>query len=310
MKHMFAVFFGAASYGILSTFVVLAYDKGYKLQEVVGTQLLVGFLLLSLLSLAMKWKGKGQQKQAGAAFERLNGKKVAWLMLAGVPQAATGLLYYNALKYIPASLAIILLFQFVWISLVIQAVRQRKWPQAIMLVSLAIVIAGTVLAAGVLEEQVQAVSMTGILFGLLAAVSYTVFILISGGVLPKANPLHRTLWMVAGALLFVSLIFPPHHLINGRLWGDLLLFGLLLGCFGAFIPPLLFAYGVPHIGEGLAGILGAVELPVAVMLSTLVLHEQVSWLKWAGVLLVLVGIIVPEAYRRRKEKLSYQPTGC
>jgi hypothetical protein len=36
MKHMVAVFLGAASYGILSTFVVLAYGHGYTLGEVVG----------------------------------------------------------------------------------------------------------------------------------------------------------------------------------------------------------------------------------------------------------------------------------
>lgn len=68
--------------------------------------------------------------------------------------------------------------------------------------------------------------------------------------------------------------------------------------FGAFLPPVLFAIGVPHIGEGLTGILGASELPVAVFLSAIVLHEHVSALQWAGVMLVMLGVALPELMRR------------
>ncbi|MNW65137.1 EamA-like transporter family protein [compost metagenome] len=73
----------------------------------------------------------------------------------------------------------------------------------------------------------------------------------------------------------------------------------MLGLFGAFIPPVLFAIGVPHIGGGMAGILGAAELPVAVLLSSFVLHEQVSGLQWTGVVLVLLGVMLPELYKLR-----------
>ena len=92
----------------------------------------------------------------------------------------------------------------------------------------------------------------------------------------------------------VFLLFKPEFLWNGELFSQLMLYGALLGLFGAFIPPLLFAYGVPHIGEGMAGILGAAELPVAVMLSSIVLQEHVSPLQWGGVVLVLIGVAYPE----------------
>ncbi|MFD2117841.1 DMT family transporter [Paenibacillus yanchengensis] len=312
MKHIMAVFWGAASYGILSTFVVLAYDRGFQLGEVVGAQLFFGLVLITCLVLAKQWKEKKKNKlqsqQAITIREndehvRLDGKKAMLLMVAGIPQAATGLLYYHTLKYVPASLAIILLFQFVWISVLIQSIRQRKWPQAMVLVSLAVVIVGTVFAAGILEDSFANISMIGIGFGLLAAVSYTLFLLISGNVYPKANPVYRSFWMIAGAFITLSIIYPPTFLFNGRLFSELALFGLILGCFGAFIPPLLFAYGIPKIGEGAAGILGAVELPVAVFMSMLVLKEEVGILKWMGVILVLIGIVIPELTRKKRSPI-------
>ncbi len=310
MKHIFAVFIGAASYGILSTFVVLAYSKGYRLGEVVGTQLLIGFLLLAMLTFFFKIRTRKRlgntDQSVNQHYEPLNFKKVLMLMAAGIPQATTGLLYYSSLQYIPASFAIIMLFQFIWISVLIQAIRTRKIPPSYMGIAIVIVLAGTVLAAGVFEEGGMTMNWAGIGFGLLAAISYTLFIIISGNVQPKANPVSKSMWMIGGAFLFVCLLFPPDFLFNGKLWSDLLLYGFLLGLFGACIPPLLFAYGVPHVGEGMAGILGAVELPVAVAMSALILHEQVGVIKWLGVAIVLLGVIVPELYKRnRRDQLYY-----
>ncbi|MFK4998521.1 hypothetical protein ACI2OX_17990 [Bacillus sp. N9] len=43
------------------------------------------------------------------------------------------------------------------------------------------------------------------------------------------------------------------------------------------VAPLLFSIGMPHIGPGLGTILSASELPVAVIMSALVLGEYVTF---------------------------------
>jgi drug/metabolite transporter (DMT)-like permease len=304
MKYLLSVLLGAMSYGILSTIVVTAYDKGYELGEVVGSQLLTGVILTWSLATYTKWREK-RKDTVGASnsnvittVTKLTWKQRLLLMAAGMPTAITGLVYYESLRYIPASLAIILLFQFTWIGVLIQAVSQRKRPNGIMLITLIILFGGTLLAAGILEQGATKFNLVGVSLGLLSAVSYSLFILFSGKVVPTVHPAYRSLWMLIGAVTLVFLLFPPHFLFNGQLWGDLLMFGFLLGFFGAFIPPVLFAIGVPHIGGDMAGILGASELPVAVLLSSLVLHEQVSFLQWAGVALVLMGVALPELVKR------------
>lgn len=307
MRFSLSVLIGAASYGVLSTIVVLAYGEGFQLGEVVGAQLLTGFVLSWLLVLVVygmrKRRGSGaaQLPEAGGssvpAF-RLVWKQRALLMAAGVPTVATGLLYYQSLRYVPASLAIILLFQFTWMSVLIQAIGRRQRPSVLIVVALLVLLGGTALASGAFEHDLGRFPLLGVAFGLLAAVSYSLFLLLSGKVVPQAHPVYRSAWMVTGGFLFLCVLFPPHFLWNGLLFGPLLLFGALLGLFGAFLPPLLFAYGVPHIGEGMAAIIGAVELPVAVLLSAIVLHEQVSGWQWFGVLLILAGVALPELYGR------------
>ncbi|CAM4419389.1 DMT family transporter [Paenibacillus alkaliterrae] len=306
MKYVISVFLGSACYGILSTIVVLAYGRGYDLGEVVGSQLFTGFVLAWGLALIMKIRGKrraggqsGQAPNASNTTGRLKWKQRLLLMAAGTPTAITGLLYYESLHYIPASLAIILLFQFTWIGVLTQAVSQRKSPNRIMVSTIALLLGGTVLAAGIMEQGTGQFNGIGVILGLLSAVSYSLFIIFSGKALPSVHPAYRSAWMITGGMLFVFICFPPTFLFNGLLMSDLILYGFLLGLFGAFIPPVLFAVGVPHIGEGMAGILGASELPVAVLLSSFILNEHVSALQWAGVAVVLLGITMPELMKRR-----------
>lgn len=308
MKYYAAVLAGAMSYGILSTIVVLAYGQGYQLGEVVGSQLLTGFILSWTLALYTKFKQGSKAREAGQrqggaapihAFRRLTWKHRLLLMAAGTPTVITGLVYYQSLRYIPASLAIILLFQFTWISVLIQAMVKRQRPAKAMLLSLLVLFGGTLLAAGFLEQGLGEFDVLGIAFGLMSAVSYSLFLLFSGKAVPAAHPAYRSAWMVTGGLILLFILFPPAFLFNGMIWSPLLVFGLLLGFFGAFIPPVLFAVGVPHIGSAMAGIIGAAELPVAVLMSSIVLREQVSVLQWIGVTIVLIGVALPELQKYR-----------
>lgn len=308
MKYYAAVLIGAMSYGILSTIVVLAYGQGYQLGEVVGSQLLTGFILSWILALCTGYTQRKNARLAGrrrySADSSQDSQLLTWksrllLMAAGTPTVITGLVYYQSLRYIPASLAIILLFQFIWISVLIQAVAKRRLPDKVTLLTLLVVLGGTLLAAGILDQGLGEYNVWGIALGLLSAVSYSLFVLFSGKAVPAVHPAYRSAWMVTGGLTLLCVLFPPAFLFNGMILGQLLVFGLLLGFFGAFIPPVLFAIGVPHIGGGMAGILGAAELPVAVLLSAIVLREHVSGLQWVGVIIVLIGVALPELSKHR-----------
>ncbi|MNR45714.1 EamA-like transporter family protein [compost metagenome] len=82
--------------------------------------------------------------------------------------------------------------------------------------------------------------------------------------------------------------------------GSLLKWGIILAVFGTVIPPLCFASGIPKAGLTLSSILSSVELPVAVTMSALVLHEEVSWIRWLGIAIILGAMILPNLENLKK----------
>ncbi|RZL15786.1 MAG: EamA family transporter, partial [Pedobacter sp.] len=112
--------------------------------------------------------------------------------------------------------------------------------------------------------------------------------------------LKKSALMITGACIIVFILLPPHFLINGALGGSLLKWGLILAVFGTVIPPLCFAGGIPKAGLTISSILSSVELPVAVTMSALVLHEEVSLIRWLGVAVILSAMILPNLENIKK----------
>ncbi|KGX85569.1 EamA family transporter [Pontibacillus litoralis] len=296
LKYIFAVLIGSCSYGLLSTIVKLAYAEGISPAVATVGQFFVGWVILFVLLLLAK------------QVNRISIKEKVTLMVAGVPTGLVGVFYYQSLVTIDASIAIILLFQFVWIGIVLDSVIHKRLPERVTVFSIAILFLGTALGSGGSWEQLMtSLDWRGFIFGILAAICFSLFIMSNAKVSTQLSPVQRSFYMVSGSLVTVVLIFIP-QLVSIELNSFVALGwkGILLGFFGVFIPPFLFAYGMPNIGSTLGSILGSAELPVAVLSSMLVLQESVSWLQWIGVLLILVAIVIPNVKRRHSKKVQYK----
>jgi len=301
MKYIVLVFLGACSYGILSTFVKIAYDNGFTVGEVVGSQALIGLLMTWIYALAYPRVAKSVKT---VTRTKIKPSQVLKLIAVGTTAGSTSIVYYGALQYITASLAIILLFQFTWLGVLLEAIVNRKRPESAKVYALIVLLIGTVFASGISGNSLHGVSWIGIGLGLLSAISYTLFIFFSGKVAVELSAATRTALMLTGAAVLIMIVFPPLFLINGSLSQGLWIWGGLIAFFGALIPPLFFNIGVPHIGSGLATILGAAELPVAVSMAFIVLHESVSVIQWISVVVILIGVALPELlqFRNRRSK--------
>ncbi|MEY9095005.1 drug/metabolite transporter (DMT)-like permease [Paenibacillus sp. RC84] len=106
--------------------------------------------------------------------------------------------------------------------------------------------------------------------------------------------------LISIALLLIGSVLAANILFQDRLtlsWLGLgcihgiIPYGLVLGIFGSVLPPLLYSIGMPHVGSGLGTILTSSELPVVVIMSSLVLGEVISWSQWIGVIIILGGIV-------------------
>ncbi|WP_088831441.1 EamA family transporter [Paenibacillus tyrfis] len=287
-KASLLVLTGAASYGILSTCVKLAYKDGFSPAEVTGGQVLFGFVALWLLSIRC-WGY--MKKMPRMVFLKLLG--------SGVFTGLTGVFYYYALQTLSASFAVLLLFQFTWMGLLADWLLQKKAPNRFQLIGVVIVLAGTLFASGFLEGSVPQLSWTGIGLGLLAAASYTLTVYFSGRVATDVPAILRSSWMLTGAVIVVSFIYPPTFLWSGALTNGLWGWAVILSLFGMILPPYLYTKGAPHLSTGVASIIGAIELPVVIVCSSLLLHERTGLLQWLGIGLIFAGIVVSEWRSKR-----------
>ncbi|MCT1526584.1 EamA family transporter [Sphingobacterium hotanense] len=278
-----AVFLGAASFGILSTFVKKAYEQGYSLGEVTGIQAFLGALILWILWIVVA-RTKSQKK--------FPAKSSKWkIILAGVSTGTVSILYYKCVQLVPASLAIVLLMQYIWIGQLIEFIFFKVKPSATQIIGIVCILIGTVFATGLIEEPLSSFSIPGLIYGVLAATAYSVFMIVNGRVGNDYPPIHKSALMITGAFLLIAITLQPVSLLQSETFIGILPYGVLLAFFGTVIPPLLFAYGMPSVGYSLGAVLSAVELPVAVCMSYLVLHESVSWMKWLGVIFILLIIV-------------------
>lgn len=272
------VLLGGCCYGALSTFVKLAYSAGFTSSAVTGSQLLMGTIIIWIVALFSKKK-------------KLTMAKIGKLLLSGIPLGLTSLFYYQSLQTLNASLAIIFLFQFVWIGSLFEWLFYKKKPTMGKLVSIAILVIGSILASGIIIEGSGEMTWQGIVWGILSAITYTTFIFLSGSVEKDTPVVQKSALFTTGGMITVFILSPPTELMHLPVLIDIAPYGFYLGLLGVVLPPLLFTIGMPHIGPGLGTILTSAELPIAVILSALVLTEQVSMSQWLGVVFILGGII-------------------
>lgn len=283
------IIIGSSSYGILSMIIKVAMLHGFETKEAVTSQYVIGFILAFILFAATQ-----------QSFPKLNWKGFSVIMSSGLLTGNTGIVYGQAIHYLPASLAVVMLFQFTWIGLFLDCIIHHRRPSNIELFSLIFLVTGTILAAGILDVDLSGYDWRGWAFGLASAFSFACFMQFNSKPVEGISTIVRMTIMSFFAMIVVCIFQAPEIMINGKLFNsELLYFGLALGFFGIILPIFLFTISVPKVGGGLASILSATELPVAIIASVIVLHEKLTLLQVGGILLVLVGMILPTLLHKK-----------
>jgi drug/metabolite transporter (DMT)-like permease len=288
LKGSLLVLAGASGYGLLSPIAKLAYRDGFSAAAVSVSQVLFGALLVGLVLIIQTFTGSKT-----TSFIKPSLKQKFYLACGGSFLGFTTVFIYNALELLPASIAIVLLFQFTWMGVVMDTILTKKLPSKAKLFSLLILLGGTLFASGAFEANSAHLSLLGIMWALLSAVSYTLVIYVSGNTVTKAAPMIRTFYMALGSMIVTILCFPPQTLVFTVTNIDIMKWGLLLGFVGVVLAPVLLNKGLPAVSLALGTIVSAIELPVVVIVSVLILNEQVSLYQWLGVGGILFAIALP-----------------
>jgi drug/metabolite transporter (DMT)-like permease len=292
LNGVFLVALGATSYGMLATFVKLAYKDGFTTAEITSSQFIYGILGMLLINFFQKIFKKEKATMATS-------KNILQLMIAGTSLGMTSVFYYLCVKYIDVSIAIVLLMQTVWMGVLLEWILDKKRPSTQKIISVSIVLFGTFLATKLYEFTIQ-LDWRGIIWGMLAAVSFTTTMFTANKVALEISSVQRSLFMLLGGaiIVFTFSAFTQVGALNFVIFKN---YGLFLALFGTIIPPLLLNAGFPKTGLGLGSIVASLELPVSVLMAFLILNEKVVVWQWCGILLIILAIIIMNLNFSKKE---------
>lgn len=283
MKRLAPLFVavGAVSFGISASIVKMAGNAG-----ITNGPLLFWTFLSSVVLLGIVHVGR----QNWLSHQHTSWRQVIAVIAAGTTSAITETLYIAALHYISVAIAAVMLMQSVWLSVLIGAVVQRKWPSRLQIISIILVLAGTVLAAE-LFPMTQAVSLWGLFLCFLSAVSYALTMQFTASLGNNLDPLTKTWLMCIGALVLVTVAWVPQLLSTPVTWSAVG-WGALSSIFSMTLPLMCYSIFMPMLKLGVGPILSSLELPASVVFAFLLLGEGVTWLQIVGVLVIIGAVIL------------------
>lgn len=292
-------FLAGCSFGLGGAVSQIIAGKGFSVMQVCFAQYTCAFIILGIL-VAVKFR------------PTMTRKEMLQMAFLGAISSISSFTYYQAIALIGVSAAVAVQFQYVWMAVVIQALVERRRPGKWTVISSLLIVVGSFFASGMAGE-VMAGGVTmdplGLLYAIICALFYAIFIYFSGNVAPDAEPVSKTFFGVIGGFILITCLTP----VNGGFGFDvaaLAPWGLLIGCIMSIIPVLFIVVANSLISGSLTAVLTSSELPMAVFAGFILLHENVTSLIVFGVVVILGAILLAQLDNKGKEPVAeLEPTG-
>jgi drug/metabolite transporter (DMT)-like permease len=191
--------------------------------------------------------------------------------------------------YIPASSSALILYFYPVVVTLLSILFLRMRANRIVLLSLILVISGCSLVF--YDAFLKALDIRGILFILATMLIYSCSLIVTQIFLREERFLTLTFYMV----LFTALAFLPVHnpLHAFDLNGRQLLLCLSLGLIPTAIAYIFLFRAIETVGSAYTAIFSTFEPVTTVVMSFLVLNENIVFYQVLGMVLIIAGIILP-----------------
>ncbi len=217
-------------------------------------------------------------------------------MLGVLGYAVFSSFYFLALEKISASMTVILLYTYPVLVSAGGAVFFREHIPLKRLPAVPLAFLGLVCLVWV---DIQVGQPMGLVFGLLAAVFYSVYILLSSHWMKDSDPLASTFWIQFGAgfALYAHSFKSWQHTIQTFeiAWFEVFMIAFVCSVLAMW----LFLSGLLKVRNWEASLLSMAEPITGVAVGILVLGDRLSKLQWIGCGCVLVALAIVSLPERR-----------
>jgi drug/metabolite transporter (DMT)-like permease len=271
----------AVAFGTLSIFAKLAYGSGLGTEQLLAFRFALAAVGMLILAFAV-----GQ-----SPLRLARRQAVGLLAVGGVMYTAQALTYFIALRTLPASLCVLIVY--IYPSLVVIAgwLFLRRQVSGWHIGALIASFAGVILLVGGAQFQLG----TGLIFAFTAPLMYTAFILVSERVMASVPPVAASAVMMSGTAVVLSLIAAVQGQLALPSTPESWAISVGIAVVPTMIAISLFLAGLPRVGAARASLISTLELVVTVILAIVVLGDRFSPLEAVGGVLVLGAVVVVQA---------------
>jgi drug/metabolite transporter (DMT)-like permease len=271
---------GFSARGVL---VKLAYPYGVDAVTLMTLRMVFSLPFFVLMAIA-----------AGAPSTPMRRSDVAMLLSLGfIGYYLSSFLSFLGLLYVPASLERLLLYITPTLVVLLSALVFRERVRRHHVVALAMTYSGIVLVLGdslVITQEPQQLLVGGALV-FCSALTYAVYLIASGTIIPRLGSLRFTAYASGTACLFVIAQFVlTRDFAALDLPLPVYLYGLAMAIVCTVAPTWMMAEGIGRIGANQSAIVSSIGPVSTIVLAALVLHEPITVVQVGGAALVLAGV--------------------
>lgn len=281
-KALVAVLAAGTFWGFMGLFVRVLNTAGFSSLEVAQARITTGLIIVGIYLLIFNPKLLKIRLRDVWCFI---GTGIVSLLLFSV-------CYFSALTYTSLSVAAILLYTAPFFVMIMSLFLFKEKLNGQKILALLLAFTGCVLVSGLGGDA--SVSGIGMLLGLGSGFFYALYSIfgryaINRGYGAWTMTFYTFLFCAIGCAFLSDwqLIFTTVKADTGILWWI-----LGLGFVTAFLPYVLYSYGMENMESSKASILASVEPVVGTLVGVFVFHEPISVLGVLGVVLVISAIVV------------------
>ena len=275
---------GAVLFSSKAIFIKLGYQESLDVMTVL---ILRGVIAVPIFFLIALYVSRQQANKPVTISDKLG-----VVVMGFFGYYLSSVLDFYGLKYTPASLERMIFYVYPTLVLVLGSLIFRRRILPVQRVALVLTYGG--LALVLLFQSAIFVSMDlvkGVGFVFLSTVSYAIYILFSGQLIPRIGAVRYTAWVMMVSYGFVGI----HYIyLNGFYiqpigqTGWILM--VLLGVMATVLPTILISKAIGLIGSSNTVLSGAIGPVSTVLMAHLFLHESLDGIQYGGIFLVLLGI--------------------
>ncbi len=216
---------------------------------------------------------------------------------------AMSVLYFTTIEQTTMSVAAILLYLSPVVVMMLSVFVFKEIITPIKLLALFFAVLGCILVSGV--GEVQQVSTVGLITGIGSAVAYGLYSILGTFALRKYHPLTVTFWAFATATVFMVFICEPVDMLHTMKtvdWVNRWPWLVGIGAVTAVIPYGLYTVGLKLVQPSKAAVLACSEPVAATIFGFLIYREQLNWVAYCGMAMVLLAILLLNGVFQKRKK--------